>query len=271
MLPLLLPLLPLPLLGPAPVASDWKDDPVWYDGRAEVCVYEATRSIYGLERRFLATAYTNKQQMDPDSTVKGSGVEVFKHHWSERVPTENYDYDFSTAAFLRTADLTPFKLTASTQDDCGSSFKQLRVDGDDLAWNEFVYFPGGGPREGRFQARGVSLQDGFTLSLRTLAAAEEGTRQWLTSVPRQKVTRRVPFTPRPLVAVVRGTAELELPVGKIRARRIDVEEGGRRLESYWFDVRGGAPWLHALVRYEGPGGVTYRLKSQRRWAYWERG
>src|SRR5262245_53173035 len=88
---------------PWPLRSGtWRTDEVWYDGLAEKCVYEATRSIYGAERRYVATAYTNKEQVDEASTVKlaeGTGLLCFKHHWSERVPTENYDYDFSTSSY----------------------------------------------------------------------------------------------------------------------------------------------------------------------------
>ena len=49
--------------------SGWRTDPAWDDGKAEVCVYEATRTIYAQERRYLATAYTDKERADPASTV----------------------------------------------------------------------------------------------------------------------------------------------------------------------------------------------------------
>ena len=40
---------------------------------------------------------------------------------------------------------------------------------------------------------------------------------------------------------------------------------------YWFAADARAPWLHVLLRYEGPGGARYRLKSIERVAYWKRG
>lgn len=261
--------------------TGWRTDPAWYDRQAEKCVYDATRSIYGVERRYAAIAYTNKQWMDPRTTTKSAtdgGVEVFKHHWSERVPTENYDYDFSTATFVRTSDLAPFKLTAATQDDCGSSFKQVWRDGDELAWLSSVYFPGAGVAEGKLERERVHFLDALTLALRDFPFAEaaESEDELIYSfqvVPGQKEVRATPFEPIEAGAVYAGTETLDLPVGRVEAHRVTLmtfPESGRTDHVFWFATDGSAPWLHALVRYEGPRGRTYRLRSIERTAYWER-
>jgi len=39
---------------------------------------------------------------------------------------------------------------------------------------------------------------------------------------------------------------------------------------YWFADDATPPMLNALVRFEGPQGITYRLKSHERLAYWKR-
>ncbi len=264
--------------GPLPwkLREGWRTDPVWYDGLAEKCVYEATRTIYGVERRYVATAYTNKQHMDARTTTKSAdpagkgGIEVFKHHWSERVPTENYDYDFSTASFVRTDDLGPFKLTVATQEDCGASFKQVWRAGRRLAWLESVYFPGAGLREGSIARLDVCFEDALPLILRDFPF-ESGERvgpQRLRVVPSQKSTGSVPFEPTTMEVVARGRETLELPVGSREAFRLDLMagDGERPRASFWFATDG----LHPLVRYEGPQGVTYRLRSIERTAYWER-
>ena len=46
-----------------------RTDATWNDGRAEKCVYEATRTIYGAERRYRAVAYTHQEDVDPQATV----------------------------------------------------------------------------------------------------------------------------------------------------------------------------------------------------------
>lgn len=256
----------------------WRTDRAWYDGKAEVCVYRSTRTIYGVERHYRATAYTNKQRMDPATTVKAvdpaTGVEVFKHHWSERVPTENYDYDFSTAVFLRTDDLDLFKLTVATQEDCGASFKQVWADGGGFRWTESVYLPGTGMREGRIADRPrLDATDALPLLLRSLPfeSLAGGAEPTLGLLPSQQSTKRVPFDLVRRRVRVAARETLELPVGRVDAWRVELlDADGAVLARSWFAAEGDAPWLHAMVRYEGPGGVTHRLESIERSAYWER-
>ncbi len=255
--------------------DSWRTDPVWDDGLAEVCVYAATRTIYGVPRDYEATVYTNKQHMDLSTTTKASGaggVEVFKQHAAERVPTENYDYDFSTATFTVTRNLAPYKLTAATQEDCGASFKQVWRDGAQLRWSESVYFPGAGMAEGLLARDDAQFVDALPLVLRDFpfeASPGEGIVMWL--VPSQKDTHRVPFEPVACEVVHIGEEVCELPLGQLEAHHLRVTaEGGGLVGDYWFAADGGAPLLHALVRYEGPDGQSYRLSSLGRRAYWER-
>jgi hypothetical protein len=258
---------------PSPGAADgWRTDPVWHDGLAEVCTYEATRTIYGVERRYEAVAYTNTERVDPRTGVKtdaDDGVEVFKHHWSERVPTERYDYDFSTMTYSRAEDLASWKLTAATQEDCGASFKEVWREGARLAWMDSVYFPGAGRRAGTLPAETVFF-DALTLRLRGYdfdAPRDVG----LNVLPMQKDTHAVSFEPEKRTVRFAGTTEEDLPVGRVRAHRLDlVKPDGTTEARFWFAADGRAPWLHALVRFEGPHGISYRLKRHERLAYWKR-
>jgi hypothetical protein len=269
-------MLPAALLLAAPAIAatgSWRDDPIWHDGLAEKCVYEATRTIYGTERRYLARAYTDRERADPRTTVKteaADGVEVFKHHWSEIVPTENYDYRFSTMAFVRADDLATFKLTASTQEDCGASFKELWREKDRFRWADSVYFPGSGRREGWIH-REVVLFDALPLVLRDFPfdAPEE---KRVHVLPSQKDTHQTSFEPVERKIRYAGKSVQELPIGAVEAHELELSTPEGAIEArFWFAADTSAPRLHALVRYEGPQGVTYRLASQERKAYWDRG
>lgn len=253
-------------------ADSWRTDRAWYDGLAEKCTYEATRTIYGVERRYEACAYTNKELVDPRTGVKAEGaegLEVFKHHWSERVPTERYDYDFSTMTYSRADDLAAWKLTASTQEDCGASFKEVWRDGSKLLWSDSVYFPGAGRREGRLDGDTLFF-DALTLALRGYDFEARKDRE-LSLLPMQKDTHAVSFEPERRTVRFVGTSELELPVGRVRAHELALLEPDGSVEArYWFAADGTAPWMHALVRFEGPQGITYKLKKHERLAYWKR-
>jgi hypothetical protein len=265
--------LPAVVFTVALATGGWRDDPVWHDGLAEKCVYEATRTIYGKERRYLARVYTDRERADPRTTVKTDakdGVEVFKHHWSEIVPTENYDYRFSTMTYMRADDLAPFKLSASTQEDCGASFKELWREKDRLRWWDSVYFPGTGRREGWID-RDAALFDALTLVLRDFPF-DAPVERALRVVPTQKDTHQGSWAPVERRIRYAGRSTQELPIGTLDAHELDLVAPDGTIEArYWFDAETAAPRLHVLVRYEGPAGVTYRLKSLERTAYWDRG
>jgi hypothetical protein len=252
----------------------WRTDPAWYDGRAEKAVYDATRVLYGIERDYPAVAYTNKERYDPETTVKSSGddgLEVFKHHWSERAPTENYDYDYSTSSFVGAADLTALKLSAATQEDCGASFKVVwrGTQGGALRWFESVYFPGAGQREGTL-AGAVHFADSLTLVLRDYPF-EAPVPVELALVPSQRSTRQVPLEPVEFRVEHRGRERLELPAGALEAEHLSARAtDGSAAYELWFAAEGAAPWLHVLLQYEDHEGTRFRLRSLERTAYWER-
>lgn len=260
---------PWPLRAPS-----WRTDDVWHDGLAERCVYEAKRTIYERERDFLATAYTNLERADGRTTVKTEdsddlgGIEVFKHHWSERVPTENYDYDFSTACYVQSDDLACFKLTAATQEDCGASFKEVWRSGRSYSFFESVYFPGTGRREGRLDGAAV-FEDALSLLLRDFPFDERAELE-LAVIPSQKDPHAVPLEPVAMSLRAGPRETLDLPCGAVDAFGVELLAAGAVRARYWFAADGSAPWLHALVRYEGPGGTSYRLRSIERTAYWKR-
>jgi hypothetical protein len=261
------------LLLAAAATGTWRDDPIWHDGLAEKCVYQATRTIYGKERTYLARAYTDKERADASSTVKtdgADGVEVFKHHWSEIVPTENYDYRFSTMSYSRTDDLSPFKLTVSTQEDCGASFKEIWRDKEHLRWLDSVYFPGSGRREGDLERhQNTVLFDALTLTLRDFpfdAPADLALRV----IPSQKDTHQTSFDPVDRTVRYAGKSTQDLPIGRIDAHELDLVTPEGKVEArFWFAAEASPLKLHVLVRYEGVMGVKYRLQSIERTAYWK--
>lgn len=261
------------LLCASAFAGDaWRTDRAWYDGLAEKCTYQATRTIYGAPRSYTAIAYTNKENVDPKTTCKSEddrGVESFKHHWSERVPTERYDYDFSTMSYVEVDGMRPFKLQAATQEDCGASFKELVRDGKRYRWLDSVYFPGGGIREGRCDGDAIPF-DALTVWLRDFDF--EAKKDVAVSVlPMQKDTHRVPFEPVARTVRFVGTSDVSVPFGKVRAHELAlVDPAGTTEARYWFAADAAAPLLHVLVKFSGPQGIAYELATHERTAYWKR-
>ncbi|MEM9252218.1 MAG: hypothetical protein AAGB29_07685, partial [Planctomycetota bacterium] len=136
---------------PPLLQRSWADDPVWYDGQAEIALYDATRRIYGQDRPYTAQIMVNKERMSPDTFTKSAtndGVEVFKFHTrDEDIPTAKYDYNFSTMVYVTTDGLEPVKLDMGSQEDCGASFKLMGVWDGALKWLQYSYFPSEGLRQ----------------------------------------------------------------------------------------------------------------------------
>lgn len=253
----------------------WASDPTWNDGLAEKCVYDATRTIYDVERKYRATAYTDKERMDAATTTKTTaeeGVDTFKHHWSEIVPTENYDYRFSTCVHTECFSMYAFKLTVSTQEDCGASFKLASKKGPRaFEWYDSVYFPDAGQRTGTIGAAWLMhFVDELPLLLRDFAFTRPMT-QFINLLPSQKDNHQVDWKPfRARVDYV-GKETLELPIGKLDAQHLRVHAiDDSWAADYWMADDGKPPRLHVLVKYVGPKGETYSLVSQERAAYWKR-
>lgn len=262
--------------------SPWRTDPIWYDGKAEYAEYDAVRRIYGKARRFDAVMITNKQRMDPSTTTKAvdwrqpETIEVFKLNVRQVIATENYDYKFLTTSFIRTADLSPFKMTVSSQEDCGATFKHFVVGPERIVADQFIYFPDGGPRHVEL-ARPAALQfvDSLSLVLRDFPfeARMGGAAIELPAIPDQTDTRERSVAPVALRVMSAGVDELDLPIGKVRAYRLEVTAsaaGSSYDATYWFAADGGPEWLHIMVKMKRSDGIEFALRSNRRWAYWER-
>jgi len=251
----------------APLADftrEWRDDPVWFDGKAEIAEYEATRTIYGQQRRYTATFMTNKEHADPETKTKsaeGNGRSVFKFHVREDIPTQKYTYHYSTMCYVGTDDLKSLKLDMGSQEDCGASFKQYVNHQGVVTWHQISYFPDEGHRKRYYEPPdNYAFQDALPLVLRGYPF-DKPTPLKLNLLPDQTNTRWSAFKPVAATVSHGGAEELDLPIGTLKAHRLDV--GPHR---YWFAADPGL--RHVMVAYEGPNGITYRLKSLRREAYW---
>ena len=314
----LLPLLPVaatataqdtaPPTPPSPLndfTNDWREDPIWYDGKAEVATYSAARTIYGEPRKYTATLYTNKERLDLTTTTKAEGqgeatAEVFKHHLREDIPTPNYHYHYSTMAYVGAADLHPYKVEVGSIEACGTTFKRFWNPADGpLEWVQFSYFPDQGRKEGELDtSAGFVPHDTLSLVLRGYPFDSPPEEMTLRVMPDQTTNKWSPVEPVSMRVRYEGLDSLNgLPIGSMKAHHLVVEpvaagdaadESVRVPETpvskivpeeapeawhYWFAQ--GPRMQHVMVKMQGPapgGGVlAYELAGYERAAYWERG
>ncbi len=288
--------LALMLLSPLAVAQDqavdpfegfthaWRDHPVWYDGQAECAVYDAVKTIYGVEHGYTARAFTNKEIASPKTFTKSddnTGRRVFKHHVRDDIPTESYTYHFSTMSYVGTEDLKSLKLDMGSQEDCGVTFKQYINHTGKLRWRQHSYFPNEGERSGEIAPKQhFAFQDALTLILRGYpfdAPPKTLELQLLRSQRDVHLTLpdelgsgedsgAVPGAASGVAIVeYRGEETLKLPIGAVKSHHLVLWIAPDWQEHYWF--ASDPDRLHVLAQYQGKG-ISYRLKQLERCAYW---
>ncbi len=258
--------------------ADWRTDPVWYDGQAELADYNATRIIYGQHRDYVARIMVNKEKASPRTFTKAAddqGREVFKLHVRDDPPTEKYTYHFSTMAYIGTDDLKSLKLDMGSQEDCGASMKLVVNHNGELNWKQYSYFPNEGWREGEMDDPPANLvfKDAMPLVLRGYPFDEPRDID-LAVLPDQKTTKWSPMRPKRMTVRYVGRETLDLPIGSVDAHHLRLVPRGwkgqdayksREHVDYWFAA--DPAMRHVMVRYDSQG-QTYRLQSLKRGAYW---
>ena len=116
--------------------QQWAMDRLWEDGLAEVATYDAERVVYGEPRRFQYTLITVKEEFNQQYNTKTDDYQrkdlfpVMKVNQFCSIPTDTYPYHFLTSAFFRRDQPVQLhKLTTSSQEWCGNTFKAFTDDG----------------------------------------------------------------------------------------------------------------------------------------------
>ena len=191
------------------------------------------------------------------SRRRAGGVEVFKHHWSERVPTEHYDYDFSTMTLH--ARRGPRGLSSSPLPRRRTAARASRRSGatdDACAGRTRCTSPARAGARARSTRRASPLVDALTLVLRDFHFDAPQRARRCSLVPSQKDTHAVPFEPVDAHGALRRDERARAPDRKRakRTRSTSSTPGGAARRALLVRGDGAAPWLHALVRFEGRSG-----------------
>ncbi len=260
--------------------------PVWDDGLSEMCYYDATDTIYGKTRNYFRVMLLNREWLSPTQRVKTArppvtgdasaatsrpdqpeAIGVFKLNIVEEIPTENYNYRHMVTVFLNRASLRPEKLAASSQEWCGTTFKQLQWLPGGLKLRGFSYLEGEADRQWTLPAE-PTLYPREALYVLVRAAAASQDDMQLNLLPSMR-SNHVP-EPTPSGALLSVSAETEtirVPFGLFQARRVTMTEVGGK-ETAEFLVEAVAPYRLLKARLDS--GLTLSLRFVERRAYWDR-
>ncbi|MCG8404919.1 MAG: hypothetical protein MI923_06950 [Phycisphaerales bacterium] len=255
---------------------------IWDDGLSEMSYYDAVDTIYGKPRHYVRVMLLNREWLNPEQRVKAerpqnvsttqstfqraSSIPVLKLNIVEEIPTENYNYRYMVTVFLHRTSLLPEKLSASSQEWCGTTFKQLQWRPEGLKIRGFSYFEGEADREWSLPAKPVIYpQESLFVLARAAVASDRSLDLQLLPVMRSHHLAE-PIPRRVRLDVSRDAQSVRVPLGRFGARTVTVTGHGGK-ETARFLVEGVPPYR--LLRHSAPG-LELSLRYVERRAYWDR-
>ena len=121
----------------------------WYDGKAEINVYDLQQNRYNNTHEgeavmiFVTEDFLSDKQVKNDNYTQKNSVPILKNNQIRRFTTGLYDYSIFTSVFTKSEsldDLSTMKITTSSQDWCGQSYLQLNEASGYYRVRGFSYF-----------------------------------------------------------------------------------------------------------------------------------
>ncbi len=259
---------PTPVATPSlPLRTSFTTNALWDDGLAEVATYSSTRTIYGASRHFEYTMVTVKEDFNREYDVKTDSYSrhdlftVLKVNLFARIPTENYPYHFLTSMFLRREDVGRLhKLTTSSQEWCGNTFKNIGRSAGLLRYSWDSYWDGEGVGSTNLDTTAL-FEDQLFVTLRALDFREGLTHSF--ALYPSMITSRATLA-QPRNASLSVTTD-SLAITAVATWRVTVTQSEGPLLEFWF----AKDFPHVLHRYVASDGRSMMLSSIRRAAYWQ--
>ena len=144
--------------GPTP-----KLNPYWYQGKAEVSVFELQQNRYNALHPGEVVLIQVTEDFNVEKQVKSDRgrasytTPVLKTNLIERFTTGLYDYSVMTSTFTSVESAHTFKVSSSSQDWCGQGYLQFNRITKGYKWQQRSYFESEGDANGKLDE--VLLED----------------------------------------------------------------------------------------------------------------
>ena len=250
--------------------TSWIENEYWYDGTAEINLYDATLVKYGEPRQAdeLVHIFVTESH-DPELLVKADDwrrpglVPMLKLNYVTSVRTGVYRYQQMLSFFFDRRDLGLAKMTLSSHEWCGNSSKELVNFQGRESFDYNTYWDGQG--NGSYA---VDLPDDLVVydslpgQLRALPWAD-GLAATFPLLPTQLSSRVQPLSWSDATVRVTGRGGVEVSAGTFDAWNVELEHaGGRDLLAY------EAAFPHRMLSWQQASGDSFGLKRSEKMAYW---
>ncbi|MEO5910550.1 MAG: hypothetical protein ABIP95_06655 [Pelobium sp.] len=247
--------------------TEWANNKLWYDGLAEVAVYDAEATIYKKERNFEYTYITVAEDFNKEFRVKTDDYnrkdlyKVMKVNAFCKIETENYPYHYLTSMFFHFKQ--PWlmdKMTNGSQEWCGNTFKEYLDQEDHYLLKYHSYFDGEGDGEKKIPTD-ILFEDQLNYTLRSLnfKAGLGFDAKILDSQITSKVGKLKIYDAH--IAVEDGNTEI---VGK-NTWKVNVNLDSEKTNIYYFEKT----YPNLLIKKSSWDNRNLSLKKTSRYAYWK--
>ena len=139
--------------------NQWKK--LWYDGKAEINVYETDQARYSdihpgtTVLIFVTEDFLTEKQVKNETHSGDASTSVLKTNLIRKFNTGIYDYSIMTSTFTPVDHEqypNTLKVSLSSQDWCGQSFMQLNLENDEYQVSQYSYFEEEGDRQYNIEA-----------------------------------------------------------------------------------------------------------------------
>ncbi|HSR68176.1 MAG TPA: hypothetical protein VLU25_09550 [Acidobacteriota bacterium] len=251
--------------------SSYSSRDYWFDGTAEINLYQARLTFYGARRparqlvHILVTEDHNPELLVKADDWRQPGlVKMLKFNYLQRVQTGIYEYRQMMSAFFQHGPQRFAKMTYSSQEWCGHSFKEIVRYGQRHSFDFNTYWDGQG--NGSYDVEypdDLVLYDTLPVTLRSLKW-RVGLSLEFNMLPSQFSSRvQEPSYQRARVEVQQRES-VQAPAGRFETFRVEVQAGDRR-DLMWFE----AEFPHRLIRWQRPNGDSLELEKSEKLPYWE--
>lgn len=241
-------------------AVDYLNNSHWDDGKAQVQIYDANLTQYGIKRDASVKMILVKEPFNRYRFVKSNtriSANVVKLNYIRTIPTGMYDYFQMASLFfdVKTGELLKYSL--GSQDGCGNTYFEIRKGrlGTRIVYNSYF------DDEGRIKKRlpsGVTFYDALPVVLRfKLDKTTHYKIRFITSLIANKYVK-----PEVVDGTVTITAkELE---GYGSVYRVVLLYDGKE-DQFYFEKN----YPYTLVKWNKAGGDAIRLKRSHFIEYWK--
>jgi hypothetical protein len=245
---------------------EWAQNKHWDDGLAEVAIYQAERVVYNKPRSFEYLLITVKEDFNQAFNVKTDNYNrsdlfpVMKVNQFCRIPTDNYPYHYLTSLFFRRENpVQVHKITSSSQEWCGNTFKAIIQAGNNFNYTFNSYWDEQGAGELALPGD-VLFEDQLPYTLRSLRFKDGLTLKAQVAELLQTNKANKPAVYQTTITVhsdTRSTPNLWL---------VSVKLSAEKENKYFFRKE----YPHILEKQQTWDGRQLQLKEVKRYAYWQK-